>query len=58
MDEDGVREELIQGIESCKNLRGWEFGEIGMKINSSDVNKSEFTTSVVVGVYGKSESMF
>ena len=58
MDEDGVREELIQGIESCKNLRGWEFGEIGMKINSSDVNKSEFATSVVVGVYGKSESMF
>ena len=57
-DEENVRKELNQGIEYCKGLRDWEFGDTNMKINSSNISKSEFATSVVVGVYGKSKNMF
>jgi arginine decarboxylase len=53
-----VLEELIQGIDACKKLRGWNFGETKIKIHSSEPNKTGFSTSIVVGVYGKSESMF
>ena len=56
--EDEVREELIQGIESCKELRKWKFGETNMEIKCSNKNKNEFVTSVVIGIYGESESMF
>ncbi len=55
-DPEGVRSDLDRGLDAGQELRDWQFTDRGQKIVAaqSDAGDGEYTTAIVLAVYGKS----
>lgn len=54
-DPETVETRLLEGLECGQELRGWEFTDPRVHIESATANADGYTTTVVVAVYGHSE---
>lgn len=53
-DPDEVRERVETGLAAGRRLRGWDFGEDGRRFVETAVDGDDYTTAVVLAVYGES----
>ncbi|MCU4926521.1 pyruvoyl-dependent arginine decarboxylase [Halobacteria archaeon AArc-dxtr1] len=54
-DPDDVERRVEAGLEAGAALRDWPFGESTVHVESTDASDGEYTTSLVLAVYGESE---
>lgn len=57
-DPDAVRERIDRGLAAGRELRSWSFDDGGRRIVVADPAAKEYTTAVVLAVYGQSSSLF
>lgn len=55
-DEEAVRDTIERGLDDGRALREWTFDDEGLALATGDVSETnEYTTAVVLAVYGESE---
>lgn len=57
-DPDGVREDLEAGLAAGRELREWTFEDEGRRLVVAEPDPEQYSTAVVLAVYGRSESLF
>lgn len=56
-DPEAVRDRVDQGLAAGRELRSWAFDEDSLRIVTANADNDEYTTAVVLAVYGESRPL-
>ena len=56
-DPETVETRVLEGLEYGQELRGWDFTDPRVRVESAAADADGYTTAVVIAVYGRSESI-